>query len=272
MTEALEPYLMYCPFRQHRQVVSTTRYVWDNTNRGDHFVIIQRTVSGYGIFELDGAVYEVPPEHAFIAIPPEKSIYYYPREATEPWRFSWINLYGDFACNLMMHFRKRHGAVVPLPARTPAGARFIEMGERSKAVDRPVNLLADPFEGSNACYRFVMEWAKQLSLRPKPNREEALEEAINLCHLRFREPIGVKELASACGLTREHFTRIFTAHTGRSPAAYLRDLRVEAARAMLQEATVPLSEVALRCGFPSVRSMKAALAETNAQTGGGRNG
>ncbi len=271
MSETFEPYLIYCPFRQREQVITTTRYIWDNTNRGDRFVIIQRTISGCGVFEIGGKAYPVPVEHAFIALPPEKSVYYYPREATEPWRFSWINLYGEFAYNLMQHFRERHGPVVPLPSHTPAGTRFLEMGRRKESVDRPLNLLTDPFETSYTCYRFIMEWAKQLSSQPKPNRDEALENAVNLCHLRFREPIGVKELAAACGLTREHFTRIFTAYTGSSPAAYLRSLRVEAARAMLQEASVPMSEVALRCGFPSLRAMKAALNEVNAQTGDGRN-
>ena len=271
MSETFEPYLIYCPFRQNEQVVTSTRYVFDNTNRGDRFVIIQRTISGYGIFETGANAYQVPAEHAFIALPPEKSIYYYPREATEPWRFSWINLYGDLAYSLMQQFRERHGPVVPLPSHTPAGGRFLAMGGRADSVDRPKNLLTDPFETSYTCYRFIMEWAKQLSSQPKPDRNEALENAVNLCHLRFREPIGVKELAAVCGLTREHFTRIFTAYTGHSPAAYLRSLRVEAARAMLQEATVPLSEVALRCGFPSLRAMKAALSGTDAQTGGGKN-
>lgn len=263
MSEVFEPYLISCPFIETSQIVTSPRYYWENMNRGDSFVIIQRSSSGFGIFEIDGVAHPVPPEHAFIAIAPEESVYYYPREATEPWEFSWINFYGEFGNSLMRRFRERHGPVIPLPSHSPAGARFLEMGSGKRAESKgPMNLLTDPFESSNACYRFIMEWAKQLTPKPNADKNDPVENAIALCSLRFREPLGVKELANATGLTREHFTRVFTARTGKSPAAYLRDLRLDAARTMLQEAIIPLSEVALRCGFPSLRSLKSALGET----------
>lgn len=65
-------------------------------------------------------------------------------------------------------------------------------------------------------------------------------------------PIGVGEIADACGISRFHFSRAFRHTTGRSPYAYLLDRRIKAARAQLIDTTEPLATIAQRCGFASV--------------------
>lgn len=245
-------FLLYSPFAPHGETIVSTRYYWDNARRGnDRFVIIQKTLSGCGMFETDGKTQAVPEDHAFIAVVPEESVYYYPREATEPWVLSWINIYGEFACRLISSFRQTYGAVLPLPRKSAAGLVYERL---SSGLENP----ADSFGNSALCYQFLMEWARQLA-QPKLQEQSPVEVALNLCATRFREPLGVKELADATGLTREHFTRLFTEQTGTSPARYLRDLRTRAAREMMEIGGIPAKEVALRSGFPSVRSLRAAL-------------
>ncbi len=250
--------LISLPFAERENIAHSSRYYWNSAQRGnEQFVIIQRTQTGYGIFEIDGKPWPVPPESAFIAIVPEQSVYYFPKEAQIPWHFSWINFYGNLGISLTREFRNTFGPVLPLPARSEAGRLY-----RRLAFPEPGSSL-DPHKTSAACYTFLMEWARQLT-RPMQREGDPVETALALCASRFREPLGVKELAAITGLTREHFTRLFTARTGRSPARHLRDLRVKAAREMIrtQEGSnaAPAREVALRCGFPSVRSLKAALA------------
>lgn len=86
-----------------------------------------------------------------------------------------------------------------------------------------------------------------------------MEAVARICRARFREPLGIKELAAHAGLSREHLTRIFTERTGISPARHLRQLRVAAAREMLDHSGMTLKETALRCGFPSAKSLQHAL-------------
>ena len=51
------------------------------------------------------------------------------------------------------------------------------------------------------------------------------------------EPLALADLAARTGYSPTHFQRVFTRHTGLSPAAYARALREERARAALSEGT-----------------------------------
>lgn len=70
-----------------------------------------------------------------------------------------------------------------------------------------------------------------------------------LLDARLAEPLPLAELARAAGLSVSHFSRGFKARTGLPPHRYLMRLRVERACRLLRTTTVPISEVAARCGF-----------------------
>ena len=61
-------------------------------------------------------------------------------------------------------------------------------------------------------------------------------------------PLGLAEIASACGLSPTHFARRFKAALGVPPHQKLMQLRVERAKRLLQ-GPLPIVEVALACGF-----------------------
>lgn len=240
-----------------RQRVSSSRYHWDSSQRGEaQYVILQRTISGEGVFTWEGRSWPVPAEHALISLVPEQSSYHYPASATEPWVFSWLNLYGPLAAMLFRDLRQMHGPVLPLPRRSQAAAAFEHL--TAKAAKRDI---LEPHEASLECYAFLMEWARQLK-EPSNKKTDPVETITRICQSRFREPLSIKELAMETGLSREHLTRVFTERTGISPARYLRGLRVQSAREMLDNGgTISLKETALRCGFPSSRALNRALAE-----------
>jgi len=58
-------------------------------------------------------------------------------------------------------------------------------------------------------------------------------------------------LATESGYSRTHFTRMFKAATGQTPHRYLLELRLGRARSMLMDRTLPLTDIALACGFSS---------------------
>jgi AraC-like DNA-binding protein len=243
------------PFGCKEERVTSPRYVWSSRERGtDQFVIIQRSISGAGAFVWEGRTFPVPENHAFIATIPEDSTYFYPPAHKAAWRFSWLNFYGSLAVSLCQNLRRQYGPVLPLSRRSPAGSAFdalVQQGE-SRAP-------ADLHDTSLACYAFLMEWARQLS-RPGQAHPDPVETAVRICRTRFREPLGVKELAAESGISREHFTRLFAEKTGSPPALFLRELRAAAAVAMMKDGTVSLKEAALRCGFASPRALNRALA------------
>lgn len=63
------------------------------------------------------------------------------------------------------------------------------------------------------------------------------------------EDVTLACLAKECGLSVRHFARAFRQSTGLSPHRWRMQYRVERARELLSEWKLPLTEIALMCGF-----------------------
>lgn len=242
------------PYASAFEKRKNARYRWTCSERGNvGFVILQRTLSGRGLFDCQGIEHEVPAGHAFVSVVPEDAEYRYPADSKEPWAFDWINFYGKLAIDFWTQFRKDHGPVIPLEGRSIAGSaltRLIRSVEQRSFVD--------PFEASEQGYQFWMLLQRQLfeSQRATPGTREPV---LQYCRQQYHIPITVKELAAQAGMSREHFTRRFRTEHGISPAAYLRERRLEIAREMIATTDVPLRDIALRCGFSSPRQLTVQL-------------
>jgi len=57
-------------------------------------------------------------------------------------------------------------------------------------------------------------------------------------------------------MSPRNFSRVFTREVGKTPARYVERLRVDAARHLLEDTTAGSGEVARRCGFGGVNSMR----------------
>jgi AraC family transcriptional regulator len=63
------------------------------------------------------------------------------------------------------------------------------------------------------------------------------------------ERISLNELARETGVSRFHFARQFRLTTGESPMAYLRRVRIERSKSILQSRGITIAEVAAGLGF-----------------------
>jgi AraC family transcriptional regulator len=68
---------------------------------------------------------------------------------------------------------------------------------------------------------------------------------------RLAEPISVSELALEVGYSQDHFLRLFGSSFGLSPHRYVVSRRIERAKAMLEDPSRSLVDVACACGFSS---------------------
>jgi AraC family transcriptional regulator len=82
----------------------------------------------------------------------------------------------------------------------------------------------------------------------------------------FRKPISLDDLAGLAGLSRFHFSRAFARSTGRSPMAYVRERRLEEAKALLRDTEHTLDEIAARVGFRAAGSFTQAFARSVGMT------
>jgi AraC-like DNA-binding protein len=84
--------------------------------------------------------------------------------------------------------------------------------------------------------------------------------AKDLVDARYAEPITVDDLAAAAGLSRAHFSRMFTRTFGESPRAYLQTRRLERAAALLRYTDRSVADICVMVGLQSVGSFTTTFA------------
>ena len=75
--------------------------------------------------------------------------------------------------------------------------------------------------------------------------------AIEMMESNVEEPLDQEMLARYVGLSRRQLERLFRKHLGRTPAQYYLELRLERARHLLYQTTMPVMNVAFATGFVS---------------------
>jgi len=95
-----------------------------------------------------------------------------------------------------------------------------------------------------------------LELEPKSDR---IQSALAYAKRNLQAPLSVERLAEAAHLSPRQFSRTFRAETGQSPAKAVENLRVEAARLMMEQSRHPIDVVARETGFADRRRMRQAF-------------
>jgi transcriptional regulator GlxA family with amidase domain len=70
------------------------------------------------------------------------------------------------------------------------------------------------------------------------------------------ENLSVPALAERAYMSPRNFARAFKSEVGMTPGVYVETLRVERARTLLETVGDPIEQVALRCGFGTVETMR----------------
>ncbi len=89
--------------------------------------------------------------------------------------------------------------------------------------------------------------------------EPKLTAAIRLMEGSIEEPLSVARIAAEIGLSARSMQGLFSRHLGAAPHAYYLDLRLDAARRLLQQTERSLMEIAVACGFASASAFSRAF-------------
>ena len=65
----------------------------------------------------------------------------------------------------------------------------------------------------------------------------------------IRRPFSLDEIASFCGYSKNHIINIFKRETGKTPYAYIIDMKLDMAKRLLLESESSQSSIAVECGF-----------------------
>ncbi len=92
------------------------------------------------------------------------------------------------------------------------------------------------------------DYASQLILR-----DPQLKKAVIYIENCYREKITLEDIAKAATINRSTLTKLFKAELGMSPVQYLWHHRVSVAKKFLEFTSLPIKEIALRCGFKTIQ-------------------
>ena len=86
-----------------------------------------------------------------------------------------------------------------------------------------------------------------------------LQAAIDYIQANLEHKIGLNNLAKITKISPYHFSRLFKQSTGLTPHQYVIQQRIELGKKLLQQENLPITEIALMCGFAGQSSFTTAF-------------
>ena len=90
-------------------------------------------------------------------------------------------------------------------------------------------------------------------------KTDRIQNALDYAKRNLKSDLSVEQLAEAAHLSPRQFSRAFRAETGQSPAKAVENLRVEAARLMMEQTRHPIDIVASETGFADRERLRRAF-------------
>lgn len=82
-----------------------------------------------------------------------------------------------------------------------------------------------------------------------PQKAHQIGKVLSYMGTHYDEPFDIEEITKQSGMSRRNFYRAFTDLTGKTPIAYLLDVRIARAAHLLQASNKNITETAFECGF-----------------------
>ena len=205
------------------------------------------TLRGAGKLLVGGRSYLLEKDSLFY-IAPDIPHEYYPA-VEDDWVTCWVVFRGEHLEEVMPRlgfdrFAQRDGAVTE---------------EIQRIFQRMQSSVNDPVYGDEECsvlvYEYIMAVRRALQSQEKYGDRgmgSILDGALVYINENYGKDITLEELAGICGVTKQHFCRVFKAKMGMRPMEYLARKRVSEARALLLSTKMPVAEIGRRVGYDSL--------------------
>ena len=206
----------------------------------------QYTLAGKGRLDIRGKSHELLPGSMMIIPIPGPHVYCLPRDS-DFWEFVFVTIAGREAIRITRIIEQRLGNVIEA-GKMPGTLRILYTLLK-KLLSGEIN---NPFINSSYTYQLCMKLLEESggAFEAMGNRYFGKLKSFLLENI--DRDISVDEMAFTSGLSRSHFTRVFSREMGVSPRFYLEDLRLKKAVDILSEKNATVKETAARCGISDV--------------------
>jgi AraC-like DNA-binding protein len=225
-------------------------YHWDGMKRMGRgeapLFAFQLTLAGWGHFQLHGQrPRRVPPGTAFIAIMPSRHRYYLPKESPG-WTFGWVSIYHPYLLERMTKLVKASGPLIEVNPDGPLAGIALRLVRGAIKKD-----FRDRFEVEAALFEFMVACEQRAHKTHTSSGEggQMIEEVRARVMAALPAALDVSAMAAEYGLSRTHFSHIFRARTGLTPARFAAEVRIHHAARLLLNTRTPLKQIAEDCGF-----------------------
>jgi AraC-like DNA-binding protein len=225
------------------EIASDASYHWNGQTRGrTPFSVLQVTLSGKGHLQYERHRRVVGPGETMLVVIPHQHRYWI--EDGECWEFFWLAMTGQEALRLHRAILAAAGPVFRLHADTVERLAAISLDLRDGKAERPGEASTLAYEATMKLYEDVLGGDGGLKSARAPIRQV-------LVYIRnhLHQPLEVQTLADLAGLSRAHFTRVFTSVEGLSPAEYIFSERMRRAASLLTSSAASVKQVSRDCGF-----------------------
>ena len=197
----------------------------------DHF-LIHLIESGKGTIERNGIVTHLQAGDSFIIRPGEVTTYV--SDENEPWEYCWIGFCGEYSGEIM-----RKTTLELTPKFKKSGLISLKSATNNSTLGEIEGL------------RILFSVLDSIKVETVENRDP-VSLALEYIENNYFRQLDISEIASQLGLSRAHFTTVFTKTTGESPYNYLTKIRIEKAKEYLSSTSLSVTEVAYSVGFASI--------------------
>ena len=155
-----------------------------------------------------------------------------PAESDMP-KYYYVHFYGDFS-----------GGTSSLPLR--GYADFSELLPLFRKLDVLRFSCASPVE-KTAVFLEILSVLKKKN--DSTERNAVVLEVVSMVSEDIQKPFLLDEVAAKCGYSKNHVINVFKRETGKTPYAYITDMKLRMAKELLLHSESSLSQIGIECGF-----------------------
>ena len=221
--------------------------------------LLECCTQGEGAIVINGARFPVKPGDCYVLLPGDKVTHY----------SSAANPRVGYSCALDGEELGRAFAAAGITSQKPfvAPQLFQKVLTRMEKLEQLRYATDISAEYSRMGYTYEI-----MGILTRNTQEKELDtwadRVLQLIESRYNQPITVQWLADQMGLERCYFSKVFKERTGKTPAAYLAEVRIEKACSLLKETEEPVSAIAAAVGQDArnfARSFKQVTGKTPRQ-------
>lgn len=206
--------------------------------------LLHYVMAGRGSLLSEQGRWDISAGEAFLIFPHQ--ITTYSADKKIPWEYMWLEVDGLVA--------QRTFELCGLNRETPVWTAALPRGHQeleevwklliAEDADRPIKLVG------LTCLLFdaLISGGKNSAVSTS-NDNKQLDHAIAFIERNYQNPIGVSDIANHCRIDRSYLSRMFQKALGVGPKQYLLRTRMNMAKTLLQDASLPIKVIACSVGY-----------------------